>query len=380
MRRDAWWLSPQQADPLSWFANRYLPAAFALLAVVGGGIVMLLTWPAEAPVLPQVIAFVLQLLAFTVVGWNAAPNRPTGRAWHAVVPLILCWAGVVISAIGYAPGLVAVAIWWAPFTAALVLAALSLRNPAALNVVYAALTAVVCGVAALHGWTEHAFGTQFAVALIGAATPIVAGVACSIYCLVLAERVMVWRDRQVSAAAATPAETSLNHLRRSAIGRVGEEVTPFLDRIARVGMVSEADRDRAAELSRTARSVLVSRVQSSWLDDLVTAAIGSVPIRVSDPDRLAERMPAPQRSALRGLLRTAATAPVLWGRSIEVRLADTSHGGVLEVTLPLELHSQQAVELFAPFYLTLQAVTDGAEWDEGRERHLRFQLPPSNRT
>jgi hypothetical protein len=61
-----------------------------------------------------------------------------------------------------------------------------------------------------------------------------------------------------------------------------------------------------------------------------------------------------------------------------VRLTDSEPGGVLEVVLPLDVPSQQAIELFAPFYLTLQAVTDGAEWHDGRERLLRFLLPPSN--
>lgn len=380
MRHEALWLSPQQADPLSWFANRYLPAAFALLAMIGGGIVMTATWPEEAAVLPQVTAFVMQLMAFAVVGRNAAPNRPTGRAWHAAVPLMLSWAGVIVSAIGYTPALVGVAIWWAPFIAALVLAALSLRNPAALNMAFAALTAIVCAVSALYGWAENPFGTEFGVALIAAATPIVAGVACSIYCLVLANNVLAWRERRAPAAAAsTRAPASVSHLPESPIGQVGAEVTPFLDRIARNGTVSEADRDRAADLSRTVRSVLVERVQSSWLDDLATAASSAVPFVVLDPDRLAERMPAPQRSALRGLLRTAAAAPILRERSVEVRLAPTERGAVLDIILPLELASPQAVELFAPYYLTLRAVTDGAEWDESRERRLRFRLGPSDR-
>jgi hypothetical protein len=377
MRRESWWLSPQQADPLSWFANRYLPAAFALLAVIGGGIVLIATWPAEAAVLPQVAAFVLQVMAFTVVGRNAAPNRPGGRVWHAAVPLILCWVGVIISAIAYSPGLVRVAIWWAPFIAALLLAALSLRNPAALNVAYAALTAIVCAVGALLGWTDHGFGTQFAVALIGAATPVVAGIACAIYCLVLADRVLAWRERRASAVVATVrADPSASPLLDSPIGRVGAEVTPFLDRLARVGVVSETDRDRAAELSRGLRSVLLERVQSSWLDDLAAAASGAVPVVVEDPDRLAERMPAPQRSALRGLLRAAATAPSLQGQRVEVRLTRTERGGLLDISLPLELSSPHAVELFAPYYLTLQAVTEAAEWDDNHERRLRFRLAP----
>lgn len=379
MRRDAWWLSPQQADPLSWIANRYLPAAFALLAVIGGGSVLIATWPAEAPVLPQVAAFVLQLMAFTVVGWSAPPNRPMSRAWHGAVPLILCWAGVTISAIGYAPGLVRIAIWWAPFTAALLLAVLSLRNPAALNVAYATLTAIVCAVAALLGWTDDGFGTPFAVALIGAATPIVAGIACSIYCLLLADRVLIWRDRRTSPEPASPrSAASSSHLIRSPIGQVGAEVTEFLERIARMGTVRDVDRDRALTLSRTVRSVLVERVQSSWLDDLATVTSDRVPLTVHDPARLAERMPAPQRSALRGLLRTAATVNLIRGRSLEVRLARTEQGGLLEVILPLDLPGPRAVELFAPFYLSLQAETEDAEWDDGREHRLRFRLASSS--
>ena len=44
MRGDAWRVTPQQIDPLSWFTRPLVPVAFAMLALIVGAGTIAITW------------------------------------------------------------------------------------------------------------------------------------------------------------------------------------------------------------------------------------------------------------------------------------------------------------------------------------------------
>jgi hypothetical protein len=372
VRSDALHLSPHDAYPLGWFGSRYLPGVFGVLGVFGGAALMVIEWQVAFPGTQQ-FALGCLAVAFLLIWRMAAPHR-TEFGWRqAGWPLLLSWVGVAVSAAGYSSGPPPIESWWAPISATCVLMALLTRSSALSLIGYTLGATGVCAASTLAGWARGLdFWPPVSVAVLAGVTPLMGGIAAATYAWYMASRTLRWQTRQTDAA---PQEPSLSapvegSQRQDTIESVTRVVSPFLARIAEGGTVTPADRARAVELAADVRRALVSRLESSWLDDL--AAAGG--FTVADPARMAERLPSLHRSALRGLLTAVVVSPAL-GEALTVQLEPQKDGVRATVRMSLGLTPQRRRDLLAPYFLTLKSVSQSAQWQEGEQLSLRFQLP-----
>jgi hypothetical protein len=95
-----WRRSPQELDPLSWFAGPGLPVVLAVAAVLQGVVITILYWGMWSDVALQFVAMPFFLLAGWVTARWVQPNRPQFGWRQAYVVLLIATLGVVLSAIG----------------------------------------------------------------------------------------------------------------------------------------------------------------------------------------------------------------------------------------------------------------------------------------
>ncbi|WP_166878095.1 hypothetical protein [Salinibacterium sp. ZJ450] len=378
MRGDALLISPHDADPLSWFSSRYLPIAFGGVALSLGAVTIIASWPHSKPV-PQLIAFLCFAVAFPLIGRLTAPHRTGFRLRHAIVPLLLSWVGVGLSAIGYARGTMPVEHWWAPIAAACVLMALITRSSALKLSCYALASTVVCALATGLVWHgELDPWPPLSIALIAGITPLMGGIAAAVYSGYMVSHTLVARDAAAPGHGTRSGvqEHATAVLRNGRISAVAETVSAFLLRIARRAEVGDDDRAEAAALADRVRSVLVARVQSTWLDDLAAEH----ELTVLDPNGRAERMTAPQRAVVRGILSTVLGSPMLEPGTLRISLrGQPDDATAVDVRMKLTMPEARRVRLLAPYYLTLQTVARDLHWEAGEQLRVRFQLPATPR-
>jgi hypothetical protein len=161
---------------------------------------------------------------------------------------------------------------------------------------------------------------------------------------------------------------------RGRVARLSARVAPFVGRIARAGVITDADRGLAAQIARRLRSELVVESGKSWLD-VVAHKSGMV---VSDPGRLADRMNESQRAALNGLLVAASDSPVVDNRTLLIELRAQADGSTaVALSIDVDLPEGRRLVLLAPYYLTLKTTVDDLSWDDGRSLLMRFRIPPA---
>lgn len=378
MRGDALRISPHLADPLSWFSNRYLPTAFGGIALVLGAAMIIVTSSHTEPA-PQALAFLCFVAAFPLIRHFTAPHRAAFRLRHAAAPLLLSWAGVLLSAIGYAEGTVPVQHWWAPISVACVLMALITRSSVLGLGAYALASSAVCALATVLAWqSEQDFWPPLSVAVIAGITPLVGGVAAAVYSGYMVSHAL---DAREEGPPSLPTDGGVQQhasavLRNGRISVLADPVSTFLVRIARIGEVGDEDRADAAALAEKVREVLVDRVQSSWLDDLAAER----ELTVVDPSGRAERMTGPQRAVIRGILSTVQHSPMLEPGTLRISLSGRPDDvTAVDLRMKLALPEARRITLLAPYFLTLQTVAHDLSWETGEQLRLRFQLPATSR-
>ena len=373
MRGDAWRVSPQQIDPLSWFTRPLVPLAFAALALVTGLGTVAATWQLTGRPWFDLAGIALVVAACVVVQVRTRPMRPSFGAREAVLPLALAVAGLVASTVAAAGSTALVQHSWAPIGVGLVVAALGPFSTVRQTVVQGALltaVTVVCASWAYAGGGDDRVWPPLSTAVIAGGVVAVGTVATAVFSFAVVSTTL----RVLGAA--RPESTALRdeaaeRVERRTLARLGNRVAPFLERVAAAGEVTDADRALAGQLARQLRSDLVLQANRTWLDSI---ALGGR-IHVVDPDGRANRMTAAQRTALRALLVGILEHPAATVGSLLVELRGDDDGSTAAaLSLDFALPEGRRATMLAPYYLTLQTTVDSLSWDPSRDL-LRFQLP-----
>jgi hypothetical protein len=372
--RDAWLVSPQQTDPLSWFTRPLIPLVFAILGLVYGLAVTLFTWPLLSEPWLEIIAVFLIVGACVVVQLSTRPLRKPFGFRQAVVPLLMALAAIVLSSYSSVESTLLVQHWWIPIGAGIVIGTLAPYSSAVQLAGYSVLLTVVTSIGA---WVAFV-GAQdiwpaLSTMLIAATGVGVAGVATTIFTFVIVSTTQGLLARSVpeDSESETISEEAARQVERRTLARLGTRVAPFLQGIADSGVVTDSDRTLAGQLARRLRSDLVSQANRSWLDSL--ALYG--PIYVVDPDRKADSMNTVQRTALRGLLLDVMKNPTTHKGSLFIELRGQQDGSTaVALSIDIDLPEGRRTMMLAPYYLTLQTAVKDLEWDPSAEL-LRFQFP-----
>jgi hypothetical protein len=375
--RNAWAKSPQEVDPLSWFAGPRLPIVFALAAVVQGVIVTIAFWNDFSDVNLQFLAMAFFLLAGWQISVFTRPHRAKLGTVQSALAIAIACAGLVVSSLGTIESEMPVQQWWPGIALGATLASLAPYSSARRMLAYSIPTVAFV---AVDGWLVFSrmnhFWPPLGLVTIAAGPTVVAAVSAVVFCYVVASRTMAFldtsaADEEVYSAVVPFDETEA----RRRIARVSARVAPFIQGIARDGIITPADRALAAQIARTLRSELVGVAERSWLD-LLAEQTGMV---VSDPGRLADGMNEAQRAALRGLLVAAHDSSVIDQQTVLIELRAQDDGSTaIALSIDVDLPEGRRLMLLAPYTLTLKSTVDDLNWDDGRNTQLNFRIPPRN--
>ena len=373
MRREAWQVSPQRIDPLSWFTRPLVPLVFAGTAFGYGSITIASNWDLLGLAWLEVIALLLTTAACLIVQVLTRPLRVPFAPRHAVVPVALGVIAIGLSSLSARESDVLVQHWWVPIGVGFVLGSLAPYSSARAIIAYGSLLTAVVSVGAWYGFvTPVRVWPEFSVVVIAASGMILATVSTATFI-----HVVVSSTQAIQAGAGTPlpaseqaSEEAARRVERRTLARLGTRVAPFLSGIADRGTVTDEDRALAGQLARSLRSDLVSLANRSWLDSF--ALYG--PVIVVDPDRRADDMNTVQRTALRGLLLAVLKNPA-HGGSLFLELRGQEDGSTaVALSLDIDLPEGRRSMMLAPYYLTLQSAVQDLSWDPSREL-IKFQFP-----
>lgn len=370
-------LSAQEADPLSWFTGSLVPLVFGALNLLYGGAFAVLTWSVSRDPVVQLVGVAACTGACVLVHVLTRPMRRRIGWVGAIAAVLLGVCGFVLSAIGYAGSALTIELWWAPFGLALVIGSLGPYLPArAIILLGLGATLVAVPIAFVAIRSEVTGWGAVAIALI-IASPLVSGiVATAAFSVAIVARTLPLIEKRTQTMLSLDAPRGASNLdaERARLVRLTSRAAPFIEGVARSGVVEAADRTLAGQLARRLRDDLVTQSNLTWLD-----SVASDRLVVVDPDHRAGRMRPAQRTALRALLRAVLETPGTDAGSLLVELRGHEDGStVVGVSLDIELPEGRRILHLAPYYLALRGSVDGLEWTDDRFLRMTFNLPPSD--
>jgi hypothetical protein len=374
--RKAWTKSPQEVDPLSWFAGPRVPILFSGAAVAQGIVITILYWDLWSSVLLQFLAMPFFLAAGWTTSANTQPDRRQFAPHHAAIALLLAFGGLVVSALGTSGGMLPVTQWWTGIAVAATLVSLSPYSSAVQMIVYSIPAILATGAAGyiVFAPLEHFWSPQALIVI--SAGPVLIGAVCGVvFSYIVVERTLALLDTSIgSEESFLKRDPEAPSEQLGSIARVSARVAPFLAGVANAGVITPSDRALAAQIARRLRTELVMVTSRSWLD-VVAQETGMV---VSDPGRLADRMNESQRAALRGLLVAALENSVVDRSTVLVELRAQPDGSTaVALSIDVDLPEGRRLLLLAPYYLTLKTTVDDLSWDNGESLLVKFRIPPS---
>ena len=155
---------------------------------------------------------------------------------------------------------------------------------------------------------------------------------------------------------------------------LSRDVLPFFARVIAQDRIGEDDRARAHEIAESIRAVMVAEADRSWLESVVELAAGAgfttglaVASQVVDPEALAAKMTADQRTILRALIVALFENPQFDGESLRLELepdpsasGPASGPGVARAVLTVNAQGtpRALLSLVAPFLAVMRITFD----------------------
>ena len=379
--------TPWDADPLSWLAVPNLPLGAIGVTVVYGGIVLVFGGQSGAALLLQATALLLATLGLLWVFVTTRPRRGPLSTARAAVAVALVSAGMLISAVAHRgnEGIV-LELWWAPLVAALLLLAMApyCDLPCVLLSGVTLLAASLGAAAVIDVGAASVWPPLAATSII--VSPVVFGTAGAMaFIVTVTRRLSRWSERPWSGAPAAlhdagsdPDGTEL------LIAQVDEqtsaqlaEATALLAGIVERGEIDGRDQARAAEVATRLREELLATANDSWLERMARGR----PLSVRDPDRLADRLGVPQRTALRAMLDALLDDPASGFVSARVELRSPAKDTIaVALRILTTLAEGRRVTFLEPYYVSLQSTVTGIRWRNGSSIALDFTTAPDPRS
>ncbi len=369
--------SAQQVDPLSWFTGPLVPLSFAAATAIYGGVATFLTLDQSDPPLTQWVALVLCVTANVIIHLATRPLRQPIGWLFAALALAISALGVVVSAIGYAGGTFAIALWWAPTGLAFTIASLAPYLPVRRLLIlgFTSIVVVVLASSAVLYPVGGDWGTVGSALIIGYTPAIaLAATAAFSYAVVSTMLPMLEHSSRIMVAGQAARDRATELVERASVARLTARAVPFLEGIADAGRIDPSDRALAGQLARRLRDDLVTQSKLSWLDSIASESR----LVVVDPDQLARRMNNAQRTALRGMLRAILDIPATDSNSLMIELRRAPDGATaVGVSLDMALPEGTRIMHLAPYYLTLKTAVRDLAIDQDDRLSLTFRMDPT---
>ena len=371
-RVDVMRYAARDVDPMSWFTGPYVPLVLAALIASYGGGMVIVTWGRTQTPWLQLIALVLCDSACILIQVLTSLRRRFDWQLGATA-VFVGGAGLILSALGYTESLVTVELWWAPFAFGLCVAVLSpyLSTGRLLGWGLLALVTVLPLAFLIVDERVPAWGSVSVFLLIASPAIIATGAGAAFAVSVVHRTLPIVANRSSEVVSpAFAADPEDEEAERVVLARFTARAVPFLREIAERGTVSESDRHLAGELARHLRDDLVSRSDLAWLG----LRADDTRVVVADPDRRAQSLRAPQRAAIRDLVRAVLDDPSTDATTLLLALRAQPDGSTaVAMTLDTELPEGRRVRHIAPYYFNLRGTMDDVQL---KRDGVSFRVPP----
>jgi hypothetical protein len=368
-------LSPQQIDPLSWFTGPLVPLVFGGLNLLYGWTLAVVTWREAPGPRAQFVGVLLCTLACIFVHVMTRPMRRRIGWGVGAIAMGMASVGFVIAALGITGLAFSIELWWAPFGLALVLGSLAPYLPTRALLALGFGSIIVTAPFAL--WAVHDnvadWGPISTVVII--TSPALSGVvATATFSYVIVSRMLPLIEKRSQVLVSTEAgrDEAAELAERTRLAELSARAAPFIEAVARSGVVTAQDRALAGQLARRLRDDLVTQSSVTWLDSVASGSR----LVVIDPDHLAGKMRGAQRTAMRALIQAILATPGTDAGSLLVELRHSDDGSTaVGISLDMELPEGRRIMHLAPYYLTLGTAVRDLQWSNDRFVKLSFNLP-----
>lgn len=270
---------------------------------------------------------------------------------------------------------------WSPIALGLLISSLAPYLSARRIIIVGVLSAIFTVVITGFSLTAVIRPTQWPVLaqpILASAIVMVATAASAVFSYQVVARTQRWATLSAGdeLSSGMLGEAARRRILRQELASVSERVMPLLERVAATGIVTDADRSEASEMSESLRAELVERSNRSWLE----SHAGRMNLTVIDHERLANRMNSEQRSALLGLLSAARGAPSGSARIVIELRAEVDGSTAVALSADQTMPEGRRLTLLAPHYVTLVAAVEDVEWDTSQRLQMRFRVPPDEPT
>lgn len=313
-----------------------------------------------------VLAILLVIGASTVLVSASSPLRAPLRAATLGWVVGLALAAFVASALSMGTQDSYLRDDWGPPVVGLYLLALAPYRPAKQLATAGALSAILAGFVAVTQSAGFTTAVPTMAFIVVAVTPIIAmSLAAAAFADVLVRSLDNWRQRSHTAFSAMSNERGewiARSVQQDRVTVLNQEVVPFFSELLDGGSVTESTRERARDISRVVRDVMVAEVDRTWLDAVAPLAVpphgGSAPTRatVSDEKRLAVYMSTDERTALRALLVMLHGSRSFEHGGVDVRIDGEDARCLVRLTARLSADENRARADLAPFLAVMRVV------------------------
>ena len=369
--------SPWDLDPLSWLAVPNLPLAAMTITVLYGATTLVTDAHDGGNRAAQALGILLAALGMLWVHLSTRPRRGPLTWGRTVVAVALVGAGFLLSAVGYRGEAFALELWWAPLASSLLILGMApycgpLRIVGSgMGLVIAATgSAIVLDASEASAWPPAAILTLIV-------SPIVLATAGAVaFISTVTTRLTLWSERpwrehagaQESAELAQTFDPVADEVDGQTSAQLTEAVNLLGDILER-GLITPADQQSAMFVASRLRAELLASANDSWLERMARGR----PLRVDDPDRLADRLGVPQRTALRALLDALFENPESGFISARIELkAPVEETIAVALRILTTLAEGRRVTFLAPYYVNLQSTVTGIQWRNGSAISVDF--------
>ncbi|MER3389639.1 MAG: hypothetical protein RJQ01_06355 [Microcella sp.] len=379
--------TPWAADPLSWLAVPNLPLGAIVVTIAYGAVALALGGQSGAALLQQGVAVMLATLGLLWVFVATRPRRGPLSSGRAVVAVALVGAGMLVSAAAHRGNdAMVLELWWAPLVCTLLLLSMApyCDLPGVLLAGCALLLTALAAAALLDVGTSSAWPPLAATTMI--VSPIVFGTAGAVaFIVTVTRRLTRWSERPWSEVSPVTAEVLeddpdsadalVAQVDEQTSAQLGDALELLVDVVER-GEIDGRDQERAARVAARLRGELIAAANDSWLARMARGR----PLSVRDPDRLADRLGVPQRTALRAMLDALLDDPASGFVSARIELRSPDDGTIaVALRILTTLAEGRRVTFLEPYYVSLQSTVTGIRWRNGSSIALDFTITPDPR-
>ncbi|MGV8852900.1 MAG: hypothetical protein ACOH1M_10090 [Rhodoglobus sp.] len=355
----------QGLDPLGTLDGRPVSVTAALGIVVIGATMTVLSWGAIAHPLLAVAALVLIMLASATLIVATNPLRaPFSGGMHALVIGLLVIA-YALSSVSLVDGGSQVTNYWGPLITGIACMALAPYRPVTELVAVGVTASIFTGFIALVRYPVSNVDASSMIVVLAAMTPVLAmSLGGSTFAHSLAQTHLRWESR---ARRASRRQLERQHVgvarsvQQDRVTILNRDVVPLFVEIVQRGIVSPDDRVRAAQYSESIRKLMVTELNRSWLESVVSNSFGELDdgYRVQDPHRLASAMTTSQQTALRAAILAVATGDELSRETVRLVIEKTAAGATIIVTATVGSSESSWRSSLAPYFAVLRVVFTG---------------------